>query len=101
MNKDKKMIRLLSTVVIATILFTVTTTNSVFAQVPALENPPNENDKITEEKFTIKSEEPKEEKETIPNTSFGKITIPISSGEQIILEVPLKTNNTYQLLPIK
>lgn len=41
-----------------------------------------------------------EEKEpTIP--SLGKITIQISQTEQIVLDLPLKSDNKYQVVPIK
>lgn len=40
------------------------------------------------------------EKEDTP-ISLGKATIPVSSGEQIIIDIPFKDGNTYKLVPIK
>lgn len=62
----------------------VTTSTSAFAQVP----PP------LEKNDTDKSS-------TTPALSLGKATIPVSSGEQIIIDIPLKDGNTYKLVPIK
>jgi hypothetical protein len=35
------------------------------------------------------------------STSLGKITIQISQTEQIIIDLPLKSENKYQVIPIK
>jgi hypothetical protein len=34
-------------------------------------------------------------------TSLGKITIQISQTEQIVIDLPLKSDNKYQVAPIK
>jgi hypothetical protein len=63
--------------------------NIAFAQVPPLESSTpgaNESDKTTETTSAI---------------SIGKATIPVSSGEQIIIDIPLKDGGTYKLVPIK
>ena len=45
---------------------------------------------------------PVEEEEKEPTTSsLGKITIQISQTEQIVLDLPLKSDNKYQVIPIK
>ena len=46
------------------------------------------------------AEEEGEEK-AAATPALGKITIQISQTEQIILDLPLKSDNTYQVLPIK
>lgn len=66
-----------------TLLTTIGATNAYAQMPPPLESTPS-NESNTEE-----------------NISFGKITIPISSGEQIILDVPAKDGNSYKLVPIK
>jgi lipoprotein NlpI len=35
------------------------------------------------------------------SSSLGKITIQISQTEQIIIDLPLKSENKYQVIPIK
>jgi hypothetical protein len=42
-----------------------------------------------------------EEQQTTTTTIIGKITIQISQTEQIIIDLPLKDQNKYKLIPIK
>ena len=95
-------IKLLSIVLATTMILTMGLGTNAFAQVPALETneeKPSLPVAPVEDQAPVKEEPAKEPEE--PNTSFGKVTIPVSSGEQIILEIPLKDGNSYKLLPIK
>jgi hypothetical protein len=72
--------------IIATTLAVAGTSPAVFAQqAPPLEKP--EAVAATESAPT--------------STSLGKITIQISQTEQIIIDLPLKSENKYQVIPIK
>jgi hypothetical protein len=47
-------------------------------------------------------EKPEAVSESAPtSTALGKITIQISQTEQIIIDLPLKSENKYQVIPIK
>lgn len=48
------------------------------------------------EKSTPTTEEPESQPQ-----SFGKITIQISQTEQIVIDLPLKSGNKYEVVPIK
>ena len=78
-------------------LLTALGTSNAFAQMPALEEQQQEQipPAAQQQQQTGGGEEQQ------PNLSFGKVTIPVSSGEQIILEVPLQDGNSYKLVPIK
>jgi hypothetical protein len=83
MNMNKFLILM---IVAATIGITTTNEAAVFAQQPA---PPLEKPATT----TVE--------ESSPSQSLGKITIQISQTEQIIIDLPLKSENKYQVIPIK
>ncbi|MDF2736324.1 MAG: hypothetical protein K0S93_180 [Nitrososphaeraceae archaeon] len=46
-------------------------------------------------------EKPATGETTTAPTSLGKVTIQISQTEQIVIDLPLKTDNKYQIVPIK
>ena len=73
-------------------------TSNAFAQMPALEEQQQEQQQVPP---SAQQQQQTGGGEEQPNLSFGKVTIPVSSGEQIILEVPLKDGNSYKLVPIK
>jgi hypothetical protein len=62
------------------------TTAAANAQVPPLEKT------TTTEETAI---------DPISTSSLGKITIQISQTEQIVLDLPLKSDNKYKVIPIK
>lgn len=63
-----------------------TGTQAAFAQItpPPLEDAANNTDSSKE-----------------ATVSLGKVTIQISQTEQIVLDLPLKSDNKYQIIPIK
>ena len=68
-------------VIVVAIATSIATTNAYAQQAPPLE---------------------KSENATPPlETTFGKITIQISQTEQIVIDLPLKSENKYQVVPIK
>ena len=87
MNVTNKSLFLFA-IMATTTLGALTTTNA-FAQVtpPALEDA---NKPATETTTTEDG-----------GTSLGKVTIQISQTEQIVLDLPLKSDNKYQVVPIK
>ena len=80
-------------VVAAVIAVPATTAIPAFAQTP----PPLESNKPLLSGAT--TTEADNEKPTAP--ALGKIIIQISQTEQIVLDLPLKTDNKYQVAPIK
>lgn len=86
MNGTKLFLFAAAIIAASTTLAAQTTTNA-FAQVtpPALED-------ASKPATTETAEE---------GTSLGKVTIQISQTEQIVLDLPLKSDNTYQVVPIK
>src|SRR5215217_3075351 len=61
---------------------------SIFAQTPPLESP----NVTTSEDSTSSS--------TLP-ASLGKVTIPITKSEQIIIDLPIKPDSKITIVPIK
>lgn len=49
----------------------------------------------------LESKPPAETPPPITSPSLGKVTIQISQTEQIILDLPLKSENKYQIVQIK
>ena len=64
------------------------TTAAANAQVPPLE-------KTTTTSSTEEASDP------VTTSSLGKITIQISQTEQIVIDLPLKSENKYKVVPIK
>ena len=80
-------------IVVAAVVVVAPITNSSIAN--AQTTPPLEKPLLP----TAVEDEP--EKEPVAEQSLGKITIQISQTEQIILDLPLKSDNKYQVAPIK
>jgi hypothetical protein len=77
---------IMTTTVFATIFSTI---NANAQQVPPLEKP------NTTETTAEEASDP------ISTSSLGKITIQISQTEQIVIDLPMKTDNKYKVVPIK
>ena len=65
------------------------TTAAANAQVPPLE------------KTTTTATEEASDPVSSSSTSLGKITIQISQTEQIVIDLPMKSENKYKVVPIK
>ena len=63
---------------------------SIFAQTPPLESP----------NVTASSEDTSSTTSTLP-ASLGKVTIPITKSEQIIIDLPIKPDSKITIVPIK
>ncbi len=74
-------------IVASTFAALFSTTAAANAQVPPLE------------KTTTTSTE--EANDPISTSSLGKITIQISQTEQIVIDLPMKSENKYKVIPIK
>jgi hypothetical protein len=82
---NNKFLFILVVIAAATTTTIVSTTNEAFAQTP----PPLE--KAQSEPQTDQGQQ----------QSLGKVTIQISQTEQIVIDLPLKSENKYQIVPIK
>ncbi len=70
----------------STVFATLLSTTNASAQVPPLE----------------KTTTTEEATDPVPSTpSLGKITIQISQTEQIVIDLPMKSENKYKVIPIK
>lgn len=79
-------------IAIALVYATTLLITDVFAQTP----PPLESTTTP-----APAPEVPEEETTATPKSLGKITIQISQTEQIVLDLPIKSDNKYQVVPIK
>jgi biopolymer transport protein ExbD len=80
MNKNKFLFLVLAA---TSFLLAIATSQTAFAQqAPPLEKPTTETQSQQQQ-------------------SLGKITIQISQTEQIIIDLPIKSENKYQVIPIK
>ena len=91
LDMNRVMINMKISLILGLSLLTALGTSNAFAQMPALE----------EQQQQAPPTQQQQGEEQQPNLSFGKVKIPVSSGEQIILEVPLQDGNSYKLVPIK
>jgi hypothetical protein len=73
-------------IIVATTLMAAGISPAFAQQAPPLEKPE-----------AVAAEQP----EAPSSSSLGKITIQISQTEQIIIDLPLKSENKYQVIPIK
>ena len=84
-------------VLVVTVVVAVPATTAIHANAQTTTPPPLESNKPLLP--TATADENDKEPAAIP--SLGKITIQISQTEQIVLDLPLKSDNKYQVVPIK